>query len=79
MKCPKCGSETYIYNSRSAYGGTNRRRSRKCEKCGHRFTTYETIAEARGRVPQKKIQISLTAEETDVLMKVLEELCEVER
>lgn len=40
MKCPKCGSETNVYDSRRTDKGTEVRRRRTC-KCGYRFRTYE--------------------------------------
>ena len=39
MECPKCQSETRVIDSRSTPKGTRRRR--KCDKCGHKNTTYE--------------------------------------
>ena len=40
MNCPKCQAKTAVIDSRP-HKGTVRRR-RKCKKCGHRLTTYET-------------------------------------
>lgn len=44
MKCVYCGStESKVVDSRQNEDGTSIRRRRECEKCGKRFTTYETI------------------------------------
>lgn len=42
MYCPHCKSEaTSVIDSRLAEDGRAIRRRRECEKCGHRFTTFE--------------------------------------
>lgn len=44
MKCPKCTSEELKVNEkRDLEGEAAIRRRRECQKCGHRFTTYERI------------------------------------
>jgi transcriptional repressor NrdR len=44
MRCPKCGSpEDKVIDSRASREGATIRRRRQCEKCGHRFTTYEEV------------------------------------
>ncbi len=44
MKCQFCGClESKVIDSRINEDGTVIRRRRECEKCGKRFTTYETI------------------------------------
>lgn len=44
MKCPYCGDlESKVVDSRPAEEGGSIRRRRECQKCGKRFTTYETI------------------------------------
>lgn len=44
MKCPQCHScESKVIESRDVAGGDSIRRRRECEKCQHRFTTYERI------------------------------------
>lgn len=44
MRCPKCGcQEDKVIDSRSSREGATIRRRRECEKCGHRFTTYEEL------------------------------------
>lgn len=46
MRCPSCGyPESKVVDSRSADEGASIRRRRECLKCGHRFTTYERLAE----------------------------------
>ncbi len=45
MKCPGCGHlEDKVVDSRSSQDGNAIRRRRECLQCGHRFTTYESIA-----------------------------------
>lgn len=42
MRCPKCGTETYVIDSRrKGRKGEVIRRRRLCKNCGHRLTTYE--------------------------------------
>lgn len=41
MKCPKCGIETKIIDSRENSLGTQVRRRHACHKCKGRFTTFE--------------------------------------
>ncbi len=42
MFCPRCKSEaTAVIDSRLAEDGKAVRRRRECEKCDHRFTTFE--------------------------------------
>jgi transcriptional repressor NrdR len=44
MRCPKCEcQEDKVIDSRSSREGAAIRRRRECLKCGHRFTTYESI------------------------------------
>src|ERR1035441_7801683 len=44
MRCPKCGcQEDKVIDSRASREGATIRRRRKCEQCGHRFTTYEEL------------------------------------
>lgn len=43
MHCPFCNHEdTKVIDSRLASEGTQVRRRRECEKCGERFTTFES-------------------------------------
>lgn len=43
MHCPFCGhDDTKVIDSRLAGEGAQVRRRRECEKCGERFTTFET-------------------------------------
>ena len=47
MKCQFCGClESKVVDSRINEDGTVIRRRRECEKCGKRFTTYETIEDS---------------------------------
>jgi len=42
MFCPKCkNADTRVLDSRMVDEGKSIRRRRECEKCSHRFTTYE--------------------------------------
>src|ERR1700721_560358 len=44
MRCPKCGGqEDKVVDSRRSREGATIRRRRECEKCHHRFTTYEEV------------------------------------
>ena len=44
MKCPYCGHpDDKVIDSRLGEGGEVTRRRRECEKCEHRFTTYERV------------------------------------
>jgi len=47
MKCPYCQYDgTKVLDSRPANENKSIRRRRECEKCGRRFTTFETVEEA---------------------------------
>ena len=44
MKCPFCGNDnTRVIDSRPVEDNTSIRRSRVCDECGKRFTTYEKV------------------------------------
>ena len=44
MKCPKCKNmDSKVIDSRMIEEGTIIRRRRECERCSHRFTTFERI------------------------------------
>lgn len=45
MKCPECGTESRVTETREVDEGNIRRR-RECAK-GHRFSTVEVVAEMR--------------------------------
>ncbi len=46
MRCPVCGNpNSKVVDSRPSEDSTNIRRRRECLKCGHRFTTYERLAD----------------------------------
>lgn len=54
MKCPVCETgDSKVLESRDVSEGGAIRRRRQCEKCAHRFTTYERI-EKRHLVVLKK-------------------------
>ncbi|EKD47940.1 MAG: transcriptional regulator NrdR [uncultured bacterium] len=47
MRCPKCHhQDTKVTDSRDTNDDKEVRRRRECEKCGHRFTTFERIETA---------------------------------
>ncbi len=51
MRCPKCSHlDDKVIDSRSVRNGDVIRRRRICQKCGHRFTTYEEVVKASLRV-----------------------------
>ena len=41
MRCPECGEETEVVDSRKSHNTIRRRR--ECLNCGLRFTTYEVL------------------------------------
>ena len=44
MKCPKCSNmDSKVVDSRMIEEGGGIRRRRECERCGHRYTTFERI------------------------------------
>jgi len=44
MRCPKCGcQDDKVIDSRASREGATIRRRRQCNRCEHRFTTYEEI------------------------------------
>ncbi len=45
IRCPRCGTlGAGTIETRDRAGTNQIRRRRECENCGHRFTTYESIA-----------------------------------
>lgn len=54
MICPKCKyKSTSVVDSREANEGRSIRRRRECEKCQHRFTTFEKVETANFLVVKK--------------------------
>lgn len=54
MRCQKCKhDDTKVIDSREANEAREIRRRRECEKCGHRFTTFERIETANFIVVKK--------------------------
>lgn len=44
MTCPKCKSLDHsVIDSRTSPSGDSIRRRRRCDLCGHKFTTYERV------------------------------------
>ncbi len=55
MRCPHCSClDDKVVDSRITREGAGVRRRRECLKCGHRYTTYETIIHAELKVIKKK-------------------------
>ncbi|WP_041717871.1 transcriptional regulator NrdR [Alkalilimnicola ehrlichii MLHE-1] len=54
MRCPYCQFEdTRVIDSRLASEGEQVRRRRECNRCGERFTTYETAELALPRIVKR--------------------------
>lgn len=51
--CPKCGSDSYVIDSRDKPYGIRRRR--QCENCGYKWTTLETRIESYMRFKVDKL------------------------
>jgi transcriptional repressor NrdR len=69
--CPKCKSKTDVIDSRINPEKKIRRR-RKCEKCGYRFSTVESIKiRAKKTIPEKKKD--LKKQETKVLTEKIDD------
>lgn len=67
MRCPNCRNDTTaVVDSRRADDFTTRRR-RRCDKCGHRFTTFER-ADARSKLED---DLDAAIAETDAALKRL--------
>lgn len=47
MKCPECGEDTNIVDSRPRDDRTKTYRRRKCPMCGCRFSTMEVCIDRR--------------------------------
>ncbi|MGI8603998.1 MAG: transcriptional regulator NrdR [Verrucomicrobiales bacterium] len=54
MRCLKCGDlEDKVIDSRQSRDGTTIRRRRECQRCEHRFTTYEQVERTDLRVVKR--------------------------
>ena len=54
MRCPFCHqTENKVIDSRESHEGAVIRRRRECEKCSHRFTTYERVEELTPLIVKK--------------------------
>lgn len=54
MHCPFCGADdTKVIDSRLVADGDSVRRRRECQKCGERFTTFETAELVMPRVVKR--------------------------
>ena len=75
MRCPYCENpDTKVIDSRPTEEGHAIRRRRGCEKCGKRFTTYETIETVSVMVVKK--DKSREAFDREKLLKGLLRACE---
>lgn len=52
MKCPECGCEALVIDSRDNDGDIARRR--ECKACGHRFNTVESFLEG-GKIVKRYV------------------------
>ena len=77
MRCAKCGyAKSDVKDSRISNEETGEiRRRRHCQKCGHRFTTYEVtqkmIAEVAASRVAQRAQINQLKKERDEAQKAL--------
>lgn len=55
MYCPKCGKKTKVYHSVTDQFTNILRRKRRCDACGHRFTTFEYPDAGMRREHEKKV------------------------
>jgi len=54
VRCPACGvDDTKVVDSRAVDGGAVTRRRRSCERCRHRFTTFERVEIVPVRVAKR--------------------------
>ena len=54
MKCPECGNETLVKDSRENDSDIMRRR--ECNVCGHRFNTVESFLEGgKGKIVKRYV------------------------
>ena len=59
IHCPKCGSiESHVTDSRNNETSNSRRRRYECNRCRHRYTTYEVSGEDYERLQTVKLDIS---------------------
>ena len=59
IHCPKCGSvESHVTDSRNHEVNNARRRRYECNRCRHRYTTYEIPGEDYERLQTVKLDIS---------------------
>ena len=72
MNCPKCGSGTYVVDSRTKEFSVYRRR--ECRVCGNRFTTAETDSERFKQLLEKTL-VDLKGKLDEAMDNVKEQLC----
>lgn len=56
VQCPKCNGESKVIDSRDEESA--RRRRRQCDKCKHRYTTYEIHADEYNRIRRLKVNVA---------------------
>lgn len=52
-KCICCGADSYVLDTRELLNGDIRRR-RKCQKCGKRWNTIETLEWTMGKANENE-------------------------
>lgn len=55
VQCPQCNGESSVIDWRD--GEDARRRRRKCNKCSHRYTTYEIHAKDYERMRRLNVDV----------------------
>jgi len=76
MRCPVCGGETGVRDTREQKGPQNAvRRTRQCKECGQRFFSMETLSLARLRVRKRNNKTEAFNEDKlrAVLTKIIED------
>lgn len=51
MQCPKCGGRAHCYATKPT--GTLKQRYRRCQICGHKFSTWEEVESRQLRSYEK--------------------------
>ncbi|MFM9413233.1 transcriptional regulator NrdR [Peptococcus simiae] len=74
MKCPKCGHNSRVLDTRTAESGDVIRRRRECTACHNRFTTFEKIEDMPLLVVKKSGRKELF--DASKVMKGLVKACE---
>lgn len=70
MRCPKCGADTSVTETRIVAGNNRRRRRCNSSRCYHRFTTIEAIVES-GRKHDDTVMLILPKADVRMLREAL--------